>query len=326
MIFVYIILLFIGFIALIKSADLVIDSATSIAKKAGISTVIIGLTLVAFGTSLPELVVSLIASIQAFINGGNADIAIGNVLGSNLTNLTLILGVAAILAPLQIGKNMIKKDMPYLLMVSTVFLMMLTFFGINHQILRVEGFILIIFFIIFVYVLSKEKRVPKDVDAPNMHLKSAWFYIVIGFIGVSLGGYAVTFASESLSVVLLVDIFKMNPERVTSFVGLTVVAFGTSLPELVTSIAAIKKGEHAIAVGNVIGSNIFNILLVIGASSAIIPLGVSETFIIDGIITLSITLFVYVIMKWVKLPGKLFGMSLLAMYISYIIYIIVRTL
>jgi len=326
MIFIYFLLLLIGFYTLIKSADVVIDSASSIAKQAGISTIVIGLTLVAFGTSLPELVVSFIASLKAFLDGSNADIAIGNVLGSNIANLSLILGVSAVLSPLIIDKNLIKKDIPYLLMVSTLFVMMLSFFGLENELTRIEGLILLLFFGLYVYVLSKEKRVSKDVDAPNIDVKKAWLLLLVGFIGVSLGGYAVTFASENLSISLLVDVFKMNPERVTAFVGLTVVAFGTSLPELVTSIAAIKKGKHAIAIGNVIGSNIFNILLVIGLSSTIIPLGVNVEFIMDGLIALSITLFVYLIFKWVNKPGRLFGLMLLSMYISYIVYIIIRTL
>ena len=326
MIFIYCLVLIIGFYGLIKGADLVIDSASSIAKQAGISTIIIGLTLVAFGTSLPELVVSFIASLKAFLDGGNADIAIGNVLGSNIANLSLILGVAAMLSPLVIDKKIIKKDVPYLLMVSTVFVIMLALFGSNTQIMRLEGLILLLFFVLYMYILSKEKRVSKDVDMPFIDMKKAWLLLLVGFIGVSLGGYAVTFASENLSISLLVDVFKMNPERVTAFVGLTVVAFGTSLPELVTSIAAIRKGEHSIAIGNVIGSNIFNILLVIGLSSTIIPLGAHVTFIVDGLIALSITLFVYVMFKWLKKPGRLFGLALLSMYASYIVYIIIRTL
>jgi cation:H+ antiporter len=326
MIFIYFLLLLIGFYSLIKSADVVIDSASSIAKQAGISTIVIGLTLVAFGTSLPELVVSFIASLKAFLDGGNADIAIGNVLGSNIANLSLILGVSAVLSPLIIDKNLIKKDIPYLLMVSTLFVMMLSFFGLENELTRIEGLILLLFFGLYVYVLSKEKRVSKDVDAPNIDVKKAWLLLLVGFIGVSLGGYAVTFASENLSISLLVDVFKMNPERVTAFVGLTIVAFGTSLPELVTAIAAIKKGKHAIAIGNVIGSNIFNILLVLGLSSTIIPLGVNVEFIMDGLIALSITLFVYLIFKWVNKPGRLFGLMLISMYISYIVYIIIRTL
>lgn len=324
--FIYIVLLVIGFYMLIKSADYVIESSSIIAKRAGISTIVIGLTLVAFGTSLPEFAVSLISSISATIQQTNADIALGNIIGSNIANLTLILGVAAMLTPLKIPKSIKKNDIPYLLMISVVFLMMLSQFGEAPIMFRLEGLILLVFFVYYLYILLKEKKVEHQIETHEMSTLKSWLLLFAGFIGVALGGYVVTFSAESLSKTLLIDIFNMNPDLVTSFVGLTVVAIGTSLPELVTTIVAIKKKEQAIAIGNVIGSNMFNILLVAGASSVIIPLGVTSTFIFDALIVVCITLFIYLYVIFIKQPYRRFAIILLSIYIIYMTYIIVRTL
>ncbi|MGA0351523.1 MAG: calcium/sodium antiporter [Acholeplasmataceae bacterium] len=322
----YLLVLVAGFFILIKSADFVIESSSVIAKRAGISTLVIGLTLVAFGTSLPEFAVSLISSISAYVQGTNADIAIGNVIGSNFANLTLILGVAAFLTPLTIPKNIIKNDMPYLLMVSVVFVILLSQFGSSPMMYRLEGLILLIFFGYYLYILSREKKVTHDIETHPMSVSKSWILLLLGFLGVALGGYLVTYFAERLSISLLVDLLNMNPEKVTAFVGLTVVAFGTSLPELVTTIVAIRKKEQAIAIGNVVGSNIFNILLVAGSSSLIIPLGVTSEFIIDAILVVFVTFIIYVFIYYIKKPHKLFGWMLLNFYISYLIYIIIRTL
>jgi cation:H+ antiporter len=191
---------------------------------------------------------------------------------------------------------------------------------------RFEGLVLLIFFIYYIYILAKEKKVLHDIESHDLSPLKSWLFLILGFVGVTLGGYIVTFSAETLSISLLVDLFKMNPDKVTAFVGLTVVAFGTSLPELVTTIVAIKKKEQAIAIGNVVGSNLFNILLVAGSSSLIIPLGVTSEFIIDAIFVVFITFIIYVFVSYVKKPYRLFGVMLISFYLSYIIYIIIRTL
>lgn len=325
-IILYITLLFVGFVFLIKGADFTIDGATSIATRLGISKIVIGLTLVAFGTSLPEFSVSFIASLQAYINGTNADIALGNVIGSNLANFGLILGISALIVPIHISKSILKRDLPYLILVSTVFVILMYYFQMDAQISRLEGFVLLIFFAYYLKLLLKEKKVIVELNENHLPLKKALLLLIIGLIGVSLGGYVVTSSAEFLAIELLVNVFNMNPEQVITLVGLSIVAIGTSLPELVTTITAIKKGDLDIAIGNVVGSNLFNILLVIGLSSFIIPLGVTPSVIFDGILGIILVLITYLYVKLKGQTTKLLGLFLLLFYTSYLIFIILRAI
>jgi cation:H+ antiporter len=325
-IIIYVVLLLIGFVFLIKGADFTIDGATSIATRLGISKIIIGLTLVAFGTSLPEFSVSFIASIQAYLNETNADIALGNVIGSNLANFGLILGISALIVPIHVSKSVLKRDLPYLILVSSVFVILMYYFQMDAQVSRLEGFVLLIFFAYYLRLLLKEKKVTIKLDENHLDLKKAVLLLIVGLIGVSLGGYFVTTSAEFLAIELLVNVFNMNPEQVITLVGLSIVAIGTSLPELVTTISAIKKGDHDIAIGNVVGSNLFNILFVIGLSSFIIPLGVTPAVITDGVLAIILVLITYM---YVKLKGhttKLLGLFLLLFYASYLIFIILRAI
>ena len=325
-IIIYVVLLLIGFVFLIKGADFTIDGATSIATRLGISKIVIGLTLVAFGTSLPEFSVSFIASIQAYLNETNADIALGNVIGSNLANFGLILGISALIVPIHVSNSMLKRDLPYLILISTVFVILMYYFQMDAQVSRLEGFVLLIFFAYYLRLLLKEKKVTIKLDENHLDLKKAVLLLIVGLIGVSLGGYFVTTSAEFLAIELLVNVFNMNPEQVITLVGLSIVAIGTSLPELVTTITAIKKGDHDIAIGNVVGSNLFNILLVIGLSSFIIPLGVTPAVITDGVLAIILVLITYM---YVKLKGhttKLLGLFLLLFYASYLIFIILRAI
>lgn len=323
--FLYIILLIIGFVLLIKGADFFVDSSSSIAKKLKVPTLIIGLTLVAFGTSLPELAVSFSASIAAKADGTTADIALGNILGSNIANLTLILGASAVMMPIAVKKSMLRKEFPFLIFITILIAVLGLFFQSNHEISQIEAAILFICFILYMYMMYKSDKEDIIEEIHIIDTKKAIILLVIGLIGVTLGGILVTNAAEYLSVNLLTEGFGINRSDAQAFIGLSVVALGTSLPELVTSVVAAKKGESDIAFGNVIGSNVFNTLLVVGLSGMVTPLGISKGVAIDLVIVIGITLCVFIISKLRLTLSKKTGYFLLILYVSYITYIILRT-
>jgi cation:H+ antiporter len=311
---------------LIKGANLVIDHASALALKIGIPLFIVGLTVVAFGTSLPELSVSVLSSIKAFREGIPADIAVGNIIGSNIVNITLIFGSAALIAPVAIHKRILKQDIPFLIAISILFVVFMFFFDSVYRINRLESLLLIVCFIIYLIIMIKQKLIEEVEIDSNVIVWKALVLLFIGFIGVIIGGNLVTISAERLSVSLLVDVFQMNPLKVTSLVGLSVVAIGTSLPELVTTIVAVKKGRVDIAVGNVVGSNIFNLLFVGGLSGMIVPLTLQEDFLVDGIIGVIITFVLYIIMRLQIKIHKFIGYSLLISYAIYLIFIITRSI
>jgi cation:H+ antiporter len=311
---------------LIKGANLVIDHASALALKIGIPLFIVGLTVVAFGTSLPELSVSVLSSIKAFREGIPADIAVGNIIGSNIVNITLIFGSAALIAPVAIHKRILKQDIPFLIAISILFVVFMFFFDSVYRINRLEALILIVCFIIYLIIMIKQKLIEEVEIDSNVIVWKALVLLFIGFIGVIIGGNLVTISAERLSVSLLVDIFQMNPLKVTSLVGLSVVAVGTSLPELVTTIVAVKKGSVDIAVGNVVGSNIFNLLFVGGLSGMIVPLTLQEDFLVDAILNVIITFILYIIMRLQIKIHKFIGYSLLISYAIYLIFIITRSI
>ena len=326
MILLNILLLLFGFYILIKGADLTIDSARYLAKKFGISPLIIGLTVIAFGTSLPELSVSLISSITAKLNDLPSDIAVGNIIGSNIANLTLVLGFSAVYVKFKIQKKILKFDFPFLILISILFLVFLSQFDSTLVINRIEGFMLLLLF--FVYLLLKSK----DNNEFSIEKKIVNDYLIVpkllfGFLLVSLGGYLITANSELLSQRILIDIFNLNENEALAFTGLTVVAFGTSIPELVTSIVAVKKGQSDMAIGNIVGSNIFNILLVLGLSSSIVTLQIQNVFIFDTLISLIITLVIFALLffKNSKYFYK-YKLLLIFTYFIYLIYLILRSL
>ena len=326
MILLNILLLLFGFYILIKGADLTIDSARYLAKKFGISPLIIGLTVIAFGTSLPELSVSLISSITAKLNDLPSDIAVGNIIGSNIANLTLVLGFSAVYVKFKIQKKILKFDFPFLILISILFLVFLSQFDSTLVINRIEGFILL--FLFFIYILLKSKNnnefsVEEKIVNDNLIIPKLLF----GFLLVSLGGYLITANSELLSQRILIDIFNLNENEALAFTGLTVVAFGTSIPELVTSIVAVKKGQSDMAIGNIVGSNIFNILLVLGLSSSIVTLQIQDIFIFDTLISLFITLVIFGLLffKNSKYFYK-YKLMIIFTYFSYLIYLVVRSL
>ena len=314
------ILLIIGFFFLIKGADLFVDGAASIARKFNIPSMIIGLTIVAMGTSAPEAAVSITSSLS-----GQNDMSVANVVGSNFFNILVVLGVSSLISKLPVQKNTIKKDAPFLLIVSGLLLV----FGINKYISRIEGLILLIVFVYFLYSTVKMAKSATNLDSSSDNeialaesdtttqtpiLKTV-ILSVIGILGIVIGGDMVVDSATSIAT-----LFGMS----ANLVGLTIVAIGTSLPEFVTSIVAIKKGETEIAIGNVIGSNIFNILLVLGLATFISPITISTLALIDIIFMLCITILLYLFMKKDYSLLKKHGIILVGIYIVYMSYTIIR--
>lgn len=314
------ILLIIGFFFLIKGADLFVDGAASIARKFNIPSMIIGLTIVAMGTSAPEAAVSITSSLS-----GQNDMSVANVVGSNFFNILVVLGVSSLISKLPVQKNTIKNDTPFLLIVSGLLLV----FGINKYISRIEGLILLIVFVYFLYSTVKMAKSATNLDSSSDNeialaesdtttqtpiLKTV-ILSVIGILGIVIGGDMVVDSATSIAT-----LFGMS----ANLVGLTIVAIGTSLPEFVTSIVAIKKGETEIAIGNVIGSNIFNILLVLGLATFISPITISTLALIDIIFMLCITILLYLFMKKDYSLLKKHGIILVGIYIVYMSYTIIR--
>ena len=262
-----IILLIIGFVILIKGADLFVDGASNIALNFKVSKMLIGLTIVAFGTSAPEFAVSVKGLLS-----GSFDIVLGNVIGSNILNILLILGVAAMIHPLVVKSNTVKKELPITLLITALFAVLLSdnLFdkSMSNNFTRGDGIVLILFFLVFIYYLINlmRNKVEDSTDEKVLSLPKSFLYTFIGLVMIILGS---NFVVDSASY--LAKAFGVS-ERIIS---LTIIALGTSLPELVTSVMATKKGEYDIAIGNAVGSNIFNIGIVIGLPVTILG-GISK--------------------------------------------------
>ena len=301
----YVILL-VGFVMLIKGADIFVDGSSNIAKRFGIPSIIVGLTIVAMGTSAPELSVS----VQSALAGMN-DISIGNVVGSNIFNLLVVLGMSSIIGKLKITdyKNVI------MMLLSSLIILLCSF---NGQLTRSEGIVLLLIFAGYIFNLVLKAIKDNNKTEENENVKPLFTTIVsciIGLIAIVWGGDLVVESASAIAQQLGMS---------QNLIGLTIVAIGTSLPELVTSVVATKKGELDIATGNVIGSNIFNLLLIIGASVAINPMVVSTVAIIDIIFMVAtIILFIILTGKNESLD-KVKGIPLILIYVAYIIYTIIR--
>ncbi len=323
----HIVYLVVGFVFLIKGADYFVVSSSSIARKFNVSPLIIGLTLVAFGTSLPELAVSFAASLSAKAQGTTADIAMGNVIGSNVANITLILGLSAVVMPIMVKKSMFKREFPFMMLVTVVISVLAFFFQSDAAIVWWEALILLMLFGYYLYLMFRSHQENEELESiPMVNPKKAIWLLLIGLGGVSLGGFLVTEGAEYIAIELLVTAFSMTVTRATTLVGLSVVALGTSLPELVTSVVAARKGENEIALGNVVGSNIFNIIFIVGISGVVTTLGINSDVLIDTVILIFIT----AVVTWFSFTGykitKKEGYGLLFIYIAYITYIILRAL
>lgn len=311
-----IVLLLVGFILLIKGADFFVEGSSSVAKSLRIPSMIVGLTIVAMGTSLPELAVSVTASLA-----GNNALAVSNVIGSNIFNLMLVCGACALFAPLIVQKNTLKKEIP-LSVVCVVLLLVLGLFGM--EIGRTDGVILLILFIGFLVWMVKS-ALKAHAESANLEesdneykIYPAWvcvIYIVGGAIAIKFGG---DFVVDGASAIAMKAGLSQN------LVGLTIVAMGTSLPEFVTSVVAARKNEVDMAFGNVIGSNIFNILFILGVTATISPVAFIMENVVDGVILLIVSILVWVF-AWSRLHiEKKEGIVLLVCYAGYLIYICMR--
>ncbi len=296
-----IILLVLGFILLLKGADWFVDGASSIASRFGIPQLIIGLTIVAMGTSLPEAFVSITAALKS-----NAAITIGNVVGSNILNVGIILGITALIRPLHIQNSTIKYEMPFMILVTLVLILL----GINTTISRLDGMIMWLFFLGYLYYIfkmSKNQMEETEIKQTNS------LFIPLGLVCLMVGSNFAVDAATNIAISLGVS---------QRFIGLTIVALGTSLPELVTSVTAAKKGNADIAIGNIIGSNIFNILFVVGSSALITPVPFESHFIIDSFVAILIGLVLYLCTKKTRVLDKKAGILLLVTYSIYFIYLL----
>ena len=314
------ILFFVGFVFLIKGADLLVDGATSIGKKLEISSIIIGLTIVSFGTSLPELLVNLIASFN-----NSPDIGVGNVLGSNVANILLILGVAALINPLPITKNTYFIEVPFSLTATLLvgFLANASLFNKSEDlaISQADGLMLLFFFFLFmgyVYIVSKQKKSEfDDQEYKEMPTTKSVILILIGMLGLFFGGNWVVEGAVEIA-----RTFGMSE----TFLGLTIIAIGTSLPELVTSGVAAYKKDTDIAVGNVVGSNIFNLLWILGLSASIksIPYDAISNSDIFMIIASSTALILAVVVGKRPVISRWEGLFFLIAYAWYIVFLVQR--
>lgn len=264
--FLYIMLLIIGFIILIKGADIFVDGASSIAGNFKISKMLIGLTIVAFGTSAPEFAVS----VQSLLSG-NGDIVLGNVIGSNILNILLIVGASSMVHALSVKNNTVKKELPTTILITTLFIVLLSdslFDHVASTFTRSDGIVLLLFFLVFIYYLvgMVKNKVEEDSKENYMPLMKAFAYTIFGIVAIILGSNLVVHNASSLASLIGVS---------QKMISLTIIALGTSLPELVTSITATKKGEYDIAIGNVVGSNLFNLGVVIGLPVALLG-GISK--------------------------------------------------
>lgn len=302
--------LILGFILLIKGADWFVDGSSSIAKLLKVSPLIIGLTIVAMGTSAPEAAVSL----SAALNGEN-DIAFSNVIGSNIFNLLFVLGICSIIKPVHAESGIVKRDIPFSIIITIILLL----FCLNLTIGRFEGLALFIVFLGFIglmlYLALKNKPNDEEDNIKVMTPIKSIIYVIIGLAAIIWGGDTVVNSASEIA-----ESFNISP----TLIGLTIVSIGTSLPELVTSIVAARKGQSDIAVGNVIGSNIFNLLFILGFSAVISPLSIAGVSVIDTIILIAVSTMAFLFCFRKKIFSRTSGIVFVLSYLIYTAYIIMR--
>lgn len=317
----YIIFLVVGFVLLIKGADMFVNSASIIAKMLKIPTIVVGITIVAFGTSAPEASVSISSALA-----GSSGISIGNIVGSNMFNILVVLGLSAVFMPVVLDREVVKTDV----LIMTIASVLLMIFGLfftttgNFMLVRVECIIMLVLIIAYVAwsvikVLRKNKqdgvsnKEEKDEKKPNIFLTI--LLLVVGLAGIMAGGDFVVFGAKNIA---------MSLGASEMLVGLTIVALGTSLPELITSLVAMRKKENEIALGNVIGSNMFNILFVLGMSGTISPLPIAVNALID-IIIVTVVSVAFLIYCWFRKDiNRATGIVMVSMYVMYLVYIVLR--
>ncbi len=306
MIVLQLLLLALGFTMLVKGADWFVDGASGLARKFGIPQLVIGLTIVAMGTSVPEAAVSITAALK-----GSADIAVGNVVGSNILNILIILGLASVIIPIAIQKSTLRVEIPFMIAITIIFV----FLGRSGAcISRAEGVFLWVLFLVYLgylFVLAKNTREEKQTGEEKT-LKLL-LYILFGAIVVVFGSNITVESATKIAKILGVG---------DRFIGLTIVALGTSLPELVTSVVAAKKGNADIAVGNIVGSNIFNILFVLGTSALITPVPYQAEFLVDGIFAIAAGALLWLAGFPRKRLSRYSGIIMLLCYSIYFAYLL----
>lgn len=316
--FLVYILFAVGFFLLIKGADILIDGASSLARKFGVPPLVVGLTVVAFGTSAPELAVSIIGVLK-----GSSDLVIGNIVGSNIANILLILGVTATITPIAMKHQVVWKDIPFTLLSALAFLFLANdwIFGKSPNMISLtDGVLLLVFFSLFLYYtfsVAKKKKNEEEKLFPKHKPLKALLYILLGLLGLVVGGKWIVDGAIAIATGFGVS---------ESIIGLTIVAVGTSLPELATSIVSAFKKETDIAVGNIIGSNIFNTFLILGVSSVVAPLPFSVSSNSDLILMTGSTMILFLLLfagkKWVIERWQ--GAGLVVVYIAYILSFVLR--
>lgn len=322
-------LLILGLVMIVKSADVLIDSSSKIAKRCGVSTFVIGITVVSFGTSAPELVVGIMSGISH-----TNQLTLGNIIGSSLSNTALIVGISAIIMNVQVRDSVIKREIPMLLGIQFILFAMLF---IDDKLSRMEGGLLLFGFAIFMFYVTKNTTHPTEIkvdsevdidtaaDGNKMSQETvqteskekifkSWFFSVLSLAGIFIGGKLTVDNSTYIAQKLGLG---------ETMIGLTVVAIATTMPELITSIMAAVKREPDIVLGNCIGSNIFNILMVLGISSVISPIWADRALLIDAVLMIALTIFVFIISWFKKSIRRRNGFYLVLIYISYLVYKVV---
>lgn len=302
-----IVFLALGFFLLVKGADWFVDGASGLARKLGIPQLVIGLTIVAMGTSLPEAAVSISAALR-----GNAEITIGNIVGSNILNILIILGVTALIATLKVADSTVRYEIPFMI-VATFVLLWLGYTG--GQVTWLEGVILWVLFLLYLRYLYMMAKKGKEEEREAEQLSTA------KIIGLILAGVVMIAAGSNFAVEGASNLAKALGIS-QRFIGLTIVAFGTSLPELVTSVSAVRKHNADIAIGNIVGSNIFNILFIVGTTALITPVTFASGFVVDTLIAAAVGILLFVCVARTKELRKKAGIVMLLAYILYFLYLL----
>lgn len=301
-------LLLVGFILLVKGADFFVEGSSSLAKIMKVPSVIIGLTIVAMGTSAPEASVSINAALA-----GSNDIAISNVIGSNIFNGLVVVGICAFISGFHTNPDILKRDMPLNILITGILCLML----LDGKLSRVEGLILLAGMTAYIVnmIISAKKNRDEGEECKVMSLPKSILFMAGGLLAVIFGGDLVVDSACEIAAMFGVS---------ENFIGLTIIAIGTSLPELVTSIVATRKGDSGLALGNAIGSNIFNILFILGMSAAISPLHILKESVTDNIILFASAIVLYIFAKTKKSMSRVEGAVCIILYIAYTAYLLVR--
>lgn len=303
-----VLLLAVGFVMLIKGSDWFVDGSSGIATKFGIPQLVIGLTIVAMGTSAPEAAVSISAAFS-----GNADITIGNIVGSNILNILIILGLSSVIVPIAVASSTIKIETPFMIAITVVMLLL----GLDGVVSLIDGIIFLVLFAAYLaylfWMAKKDKNKDSNEETKNISIAKAVIFAIIGLVLIVLGSNVTVGAATKIAQAVGVS------ER---FIGLTIVALGTSLPELFTSVTAARKGNADIAIGNIVGSNIFNILFVVGLSALIIPVSFDPKFIFDSIIAIAAGVLLLLCCLWTKKLKRWAGVTMLLGYAAYFVVIL----